>query len=203
MNPIIIIQLIVLGLIFITLATERVTAMGIPFFKETMPVFCNVTPNPDLTLIGRGEFEYLPKGGTSGTDEVSFKGIITVNPTFNLVDHKGSYGGLRRTDRVVMTDADLYYTIKVDEFAADFWDIFVMGNATKVPLSALKTGTEGSIKLYDVDDPPDKPTYAHNGFDCIVSVDGSLEVNGEGFSEATLKVSVNGPDIGAYAVNNA
>ncbi len=167
-----------------------------------MPVFCNVTPNPAHTLIGRGEFEYLPKGGTAETDEISFEGMVTVNPTFNLVEHKGSYGGIRRTDRVVMTDADLYYTIKVDEFAEDFWEIFVMGNAGKVPLSGLKTGTSGDIKLYDVDDVSGSPTFNHTGFDCIVSVEGSLEVNGEGFSEATLKVSVAGPNLGTYTVIN-
>ncbi len=203
MNLALIIQLIVMGLIFITLVTERVASVGIPFFRETMPIFCNVTPNPAHTLIGRGEFEYLPKGGIVTVDEVSFEGIVTVNPTMNLAEHKGSYGGIRRTDRVVMIDADLFYTIKNDEFAEKFWDIFVMGDSGNIPLSELKTGTNGSIKLFDVDDASASPTYKHTGFDCILSVDGSLEVNGEGFSDATLKISVTGPALGTYVVVNA
>lgn len=78
--------------------------------------------NIDALLIGTGEFKFS-EGAISAADAqargwLDFGNIVafTPEPTTSKEEHQGSYRGVRRADKTVVTENGLSYKIRVDEF---------------------------------------------------------------------------------------
>ena len=78
--------------------------------------------NIDALLIGTGEFKFS-EGAISAADAqargwLDFGNIVAFapEPTTTKEEHQGSYRGVRRADKTVVTENALSYKIRVDEF---------------------------------------------------------------------------------------
>lgn len=81
--------------------------------------------NLDAILVGTGEFSFS-EGATSLADAAA-KGYIDVGnvrsiaiqPEKEMVSHYGSYRGIRKKDKTIVTQSDLKYLVRLDEWKLD------------------------------------------------------------------------------------
>lgn len=162
--------------------------------------------DPTKTLIGHVTVAFTPQDGSA----VNITGTkCSINPSVTYAKHKGVYGSapsVRRTDRSVVTDMELYYDVTVDELTTDIIDFFLLGNngTTNVPMSKSYTGT-ATLKVIDADDASGAELLNHTGFKCLCTPQGALEVDRENFSSIVLRFEVMGTDadLGTYTVRGS
>lgn len=159
--------------------------------------------DPSKTLIGHVEVAFTPTGGSA----ISIVGTkCSINNTPQFAKHKGVHGNIRRTDRVVLTDLEMYYDVTVEELTADIVDLFLQGenSTTNVPMKKSYNGT-ATLKVIDVDDEAGSEMLVHTSFQCLCTPQGSLEVDRENFTSIVLRFEVFGADdeIGTYTVRGA
>lgn len=97
-----------------------------------------------------GEFSFA-RNATSASDAQArgyydFGNIVaaSIAPELEKLEHKGSYRGIRRTDRTVMTETKLQYQIKVDELDREKLLFAVLGTATTNHSQAELTADDGA-----------------------------------------------------------
>ena len=104
----------------------------------------------DALIFGTGEFSFAP-GATSATTAkqigyTDFGNIesVSISPSVTKVEHKGSYRGIKRTDRTVVSDSKLEYKIKCDELSRDKFLYALLGTEGTNHSQTALTGVAGA-----------------------------------------------------------
>lgn len=127
---------------------------------------------------------------------------ISMNASKEELKHYGSYSGVRRVDRTVITQAELAYTLRLDEIDKRIIEVLVQaaaGTGTKTGYTALEPLKDfnikgiGCLEIQDVDDEDGSPRIIHEYFGCELKVDGAVDFNPQNWSEASLVVTMTNP----------
>jgi hypothetical protein len=171
--------------------------------------------NPNLTLIGTGDFSLIIGATTAPPSESAYdkedwspnmfgnvKELTILNEQ-EAKDHFGSYRGVRMLDRTVTTQLRKGYKLKLDDFdhrammmlfhayqSADAGTIPQYQTFTPFGMPQSLRGF-GRIRLWDPADPVN-PRFVHKNFLCVVRFEGDFSL-GEDFSEYEIKVDVLSP----------
>ena len=115
----------------------------------------------DALIFGTGEFSFAP-GATSAANakQIGFTDFgniesVSISPSVTKVEHKGSYRGIKRTDRTVVSESKLEYKIKCDELSRDKFLFALLGTEGTNHSQAALTGVAGAT--LDFSDTPAVP----------------------------------------------
>lgn len=112
--------------------------------------------NITALLIGTGEFSFsegaISPANAQARGFLDFGNIValTPEPTTTKEEHQGSYRGVRRSDKTVVTENALSYKIRVDEFNRKNLEIMFGASATTGHTQASLSAVAGSALAFDV-----------------------------------------------------
>lgn len=105
--------------------------------------------NTDALLIGTGEFSFS-EGATSAADAnargwLDFGNIVALTPEATLTkeSHMGSYRGVRRPDKTVVTENTIRYKLRCDEWTRKNVELLFSANSTTGHTQAALSAANG------------------------------------------------------------
>lgn len=107
--------------------------------------------NTDALLIGTGEFSFS-EGATSAADAnargwLDFGNIVAFTPEAELTkeSHMGSYRGVRRPDKTVVTENTVRYKLRVDEWNRKNVELLFSASSTTGHTQAIQSAANGAV----------------------------------------------------------
>jgi hypothetical protein len=107
--------------------------------------------NLKALTIGTGEFSFSP-GATSAANArargyIDFGNVAALTPAVEPTkeEHFGSYRGVRRKDRVVVTENSLQYQLRCDEWNRQIIEILMGASTTTGHTQAIQTAAAGEV----------------------------------------------------------
>ncbi|MDR2462215.1 MAG: hypothetical protein LBD30_00330 [Verrucomicrobiales bacterium] len=122
--------------------------------------------NLDAVTLGTAEFYFSPDAASAADARtkgyVDFGNIVSVSvaPEVTKLEHKASRRGLRLTDKTVITDSKLQYTLKVDELDREKWYYALLGVAA--PDAAQAAIADAAIDSLDFTAAPSRANVWHD-----------------------------------------
>lgn len=168
--------------------------------------------NPDLTLVGTGDFSLIQGASTAPASEIEYDDPlsifgnvkeVTVLNEQEVKEHFGSYRGIRILDRSTTTQVRKGYRIKLDEVdkRAIIALFYAAQGANTVSDPVYETFTPfgqpqslrgfARLRLWDTTSEVN-PRFLHKDFACVVRFEGDLTL-GDDFTDYELKVDVLSP----------
>lgn len=145
----------------------------------------SVDPVPADTIVGRKIIlAVLPTGGTQANYRCTIAEYQRSNSTIERKAGSGAPGSTKIVrDRVVLQEVIKSMTVTVDEFSSGFTTQFM--NADQV---------EGTVRAWFVDpgDAANTARLSTNEVAALVYHDGSMSLNKDDFTTATLKIDFTG-----------
>jgi hypothetical protein len=107
--------------------------------------------NTDALLIGTGEFSFS-EGATDAADAnergwLDFGNIVAFTPEAELTkeSHMGSYRGVRRPDKTVVTENSIRYKLRVDEWNRKNIELLFSGNAATGHTQLIQSAANAEV----------------------------------------------------------
>jgi len=168
--------------------------------------------NPNLTLVGTGDFSLIPNTSAVPASESDYDAAtalfgnvksITILNEQEIKKHFGSYRGTRILDRVETTQTEKGYRVTLDEIDDRFIKAFFYASQgsdlgtspdfeTFTPFGAPNPLVGmGRIRMWGPDSEVD-PRFMHKDFYATVKAEGDFEL-GEDFTDFQLTVYVLSP----------